>query len=83
MPIPLSPRTLIAARAAQRRISRPCEGFRRAARQLVRAANGTPISHLPVENPVHFEFVADLRAARALQVEIAASVLDRADELIE
>jgi putative ABC transport system substrate-binding protein len=59
------------------------EGFRRAARQVVRAANGTPISHLPVENPTHFEFVVDLRAARALQVEIAPSVLDRADEVFE
>jgi putative ABC transport system substrate-binding protein len=59
------------------------EGFRRAARQVVRAANGTPISHLPVENPTRFEFVIDLRAARALGVEIAPSVLDRADEVIE
>ncbi|WP_198369377.1 ABC transporter substrate-binding protein [Roseomonas rosulenta] len=59
------------------------EGFRRAARQVVRAANGTPISYLPVENPTHFEFVIDLRAARALDVEIASSILDRADELIE
>jgi putative ABC transport system substrate-binding protein len=59
------------------------EGFRRAARQVVRAANGTPISHLPVENPTHFELVVDLRAARALQVDIATAVLDRADEVIE
>lgn len=59
------------------------EGFRRAARQLVRAANGTPISHLPVENPTHFEFVCDLRAARALGVEIAPLLLARADEVIE
>ncbi len=59
------------------------EGFRRAARQVVRAANGTPVSHLPVENPTHFEFLVDLRAARALGVEIARAVLDRADEVIE
>lgn len=59
------------------------EGFRRAARQVVRAANGTPVSHLPVENPTLFELVIDLRAARALEVEIARPVLDRADEVIE
>lgn len=59
------------------------EGFRRAARQVVRAANGTPISFLPVENPTHFELVIDLRAARALDVAIAPAVLDRADDLIE
>jgi putative ABC transport system substrate-binding protein len=59
------------------------EGFRRAARQVVRAANGTPVSRLPVENPTHFEPVIDLRAAQALQAEIAPAVLDRADEVIE
>lgn len=59
------------------------EGFRRAARQLVRAANGTPISYLPVENPTRFDFVIDLRAARALGIEIAPLMLARADELIE
>ncbi|MBP0463485.1 ABC transporter substrate-binding protein [Roseomonas sp. PWR1] len=59
------------------------EGFRRAARQVVRAANGTPISFLPVENPTHFEFVIDLRAARTLGVEITQPMLARADDVIE
>jgi putative ABC transport system substrate-binding protein len=59
------------------------EGFRRAARQVVRAANGTPVSYLPVENPTDFELVIDLRAVRAIGVEIAPAVLDRADALIE
>ena len=35
------------------------KGFRRAARQLARAANGTPVADLPVEQPTHFEFVID------------------------
>lgn len=59
------------------------EGFRRAARQLVRAVNGTPISELPVENPTRFDLVLDMRAAQALGVEIAPSVLARVDEVIE
>lgn len=59
------------------------EGFRRAARQVVRAATGTPISFLPVENPTHFEFLIDLRAARALGVVLPPAVLNRADEVIE
>lgn len=58
------------------------EGFRKAARQVVRAANGTPVSYLPVENPTDFEFVIDLRAAKALGVEIAPALVDRADEVI-
>jgi putative ABC transport system substrate-binding protein len=59
------------------------EGFYRAARQLVRAANGTPIGELPVEQPTRFEFYVDMRAARAIGVEIAPAVLARADEVIE
>lgn len=59
------------------------EGFRRAARQVVRAANGTPINYLPVENPTDFQLVIDQRALRAMGVEIAPAVLDRADEVIE
>jgi putative tryptophan/tyrosine transport system substrate-binding protein len=58
------------------------EGFRRAARQAVRAATGTPIGYLPVENPTDFEFVIDLRAARLLGVEITP-LLARADAVIE
>ncbi len=59
------------------------EGFRRAARQLVRAATGTPVSDLPVENPTRFELVIDMRAAKALRVEVPSSVLAGADEMIE
>jgi putative ABC transport system substrate-binding protein len=59
------------------------EGFRRAARQLVRAVNGTPISELPVENPTHFELVVDLRAAKALGLDVPSSILARADLLID
>lgn len=59
------------------------EGFRRAARQLVRAANGTPVSELPVENPVRFELVIDMRAAKALGVDIPPRLLAGADDMIE
>lgn len=59
------------------------EGFRRAARQLVRAANGTPVAELPVEGPTRFEFIVDLRAARMLGVEPPIAVLSRADVVIE
>ncbi len=58
------------------------EGFRRAARQLARAANGTPIAELPVEQPTRFELFIDSRAARAIGVEVAPAVLARADEVI-
>jgi putative ABC transport system substrate-binding protein len=59
------------------------DGFRRAARQLVRAANGTPIAELPVEQPTQFEFVIDLRAAKALGAQLPQAIMARADEFIE
>jgi putative ABC transport system substrate-binding protein len=59
------------------------EGFRRAARQLVRAANGTPISELPVEQPTRFDLIIDMRAAKALGVRLPDTLLARADEVIE
>jgi putative ABC transport system substrate-binding protein len=59
------------------------EGFRRAARQLVRAANGTPVAELPVEQPTRFELMVDMRAARMLGVEVPVAILSRADEVIE
>ncbi|MHB2168753.1 ABC transporter substrate-binding protein [Alsobacter sp. R-9] len=59
------------------------EGFYRAARQLVRAANGTPVSELPVENPVRFELVIDMRAAKSLGVDIPSRLLASADDLVE
>lgn len=59
------------------------EGFRRAARQLVRAANGTAISELPVEQPTRFEFLIDMRAARKIEVDVAPSIFARADEVID
>lgn len=59
------------------------EGFRRAARQLVRAANGTPVRELPVEQPTRFEFIIDQRAAKAIGIDVPLPILARADEVIE
>jgi putative tryptophan/tyrosine transport system substrate-binding protein len=57
------------------------DGFRRAAHQVVRAAQGE--ADLPVEQPLRIELVVDLRAARALGLSLPLETLARADEVIE
>jgi putative ABC transport system substrate-binding protein len=57
--------------------------FRRSAYYISKIVDGVKASDLPIERPTKFEFIVNVKASKALGLEVPSKLVFTADEVIE
>jgi ABC-type uncharacterized transport system substrate-binding protein len=57
--------------------------YRRVAHFVAKILNGANPGDLPIEQPVKYELVVNLKTAKAIGIELSTALLLRADEVME
>jgi putative tryptophan/tyrosine transport system substrate-binding protein len=59
------------------------EEFREAAGYIDRILRGSKVAELPIQQPTKFELLINMKAAKALGLNLSSGLLSTVDEVIE